>query len=457
MAKENRKLKKDRTDLLLKEPNLYRAFMILALPVMASNLLKSVHDLVDTYFIGQLENSVSAQAGIAVTWPLLNIFIALSSGLAVAGVAVISQQLGAGREEEARRYTALLLVLSAAVGVGITVVLACISPWVLRLMGAEGGVYREGLTYLSVRAFEMPFLFIFSAYQAVRQAKGDTTTPVILSITAIVINIVLTAVFIKVFGLGVFGAAIATLIGQAAITPVCLILMFKKTETLRVEKQYLRINKADMKNLIKVAMPSAASQALSSLGFLILQAAILSYGEVVSAAFSLGNKVSNLLLIPIMALGSVLAAFVGQNVGARNKERALASYKVSRNIALLLSIAGSLLLYPFREGALGLLTNSPETLSVAVEYVFWVLLTQPLMSLFQNYMGVFNGSGHTGFSFRIATARLWLIRLPLILIFKSFTDMGRSGIWYAMVISNLVIILYGARLFRKIDFEPITK
>ncbi len=154
------------------------------------------------------------------------------------------------------------------------------------------------------------------------------------------------------------------------------------------------------------------------------------------------------------ALGSVLAAFVGQNVGARNKERAKQAYKVSRNVAVGIACIGGVIIYPFRETLLGLLTNDGKTLSIAMEYLFWVLLTQPLMSLFQNYIGVFNGSGNTRYSFYIATARLWVVRLPLILFMRNFTNFGRSGIWYAMVISNFIIILYAKYLFRKVDFEP---
>ena len=201
-------MKHDRTELLLYEPNMYKAFMILALPVMASNLLKSVHDLVDSYFIGQMENSVSAQAGISVSWPLIEIFVSLSTGLAVAGVAVISQHLGARRKEDAKRYATLLMVLSIGLGLLINLFLYLAAGPVLRLMGAEGGVYDAAATYVRVRAFEMPFLFIFTAFQAIRQAKGDTVTPVILSVTSIVINIVLTGIFVRILNLGVFGAAV---------------------------------------------------------------------------------------------------------------------------------------------------------------------------------------------------------------------------------------------------------
>ena len=108
---------------------------------------------------------------------------------------------------------------------------------------------------------------------------------------------------------------------------------------------------------------------------------------------------------------------MGQNIGAGNGGRARNAYRVSRNVAFGLAVVGSLLLYPLRVYAIQLLTNDPLTQSHAMEYVFWVLATQPLMALFQNYLGVFNGSGHTGYAFLMSTARLWAVRLPLILLF----------------------------------------
>ena len=202
------------------------------------------------------------------------------------------------------------------------------------------------------------------------------------------------------------------------------------------------------------AAPAASSQALSALGFLVLQGVILSYGNEISAAFSIGNKISNMLLMPVLALGSVLAAFVGQNIGAGDSARARQAYVTSRNIALLMSVAGSVLLYPLRFWAVGLLSNDAATRAAAVEYLFWVLLTQPLMALFQNYLGVFNGSGRTSYGFLMSTCRLWAIRLPVITFFRHFTNLGASGVWYAMNISNFLIVVLGASLFRRVDFTP---
>ena len=111
---------------------------------------------------------------------------------------------------------------------------------------------------------------------------------------------------------------------------------------------------------------------------------------------------------------------------------------------------------PLRGGAVALLSNDALTRVTASEYMFWVLLTQPLMSLFQNYLGVFNGSGKTKYAFIVATCRLWVVRLPLILLFRTFTTVGAGGIWYAMVISNVIILILSAILFRGVDFSPLS-
>ncbi len=444
----------DRSELILHEPKLYSAFWRLALPVCGANLLKALHDLVDTYFIGQMPDSVSAQAGISVSWPLINILMSFMAGLAVAGVAMISQLIGAGRKEEARKYSGLLLSLSLVLGVAINVLLYFLTPGVMRLMNAQGAVFDSAVVYTQTRSFEMIFLFIFAAFQAARQARGDTLTPVVLSVIAVVINIVLTAVFVRVLGWGVFGAAFATLIGNAAIAPACMVLLFRRGDDMRLRLPDLKLDRTRLKQLVHVALPSAGSQALTSFGFLILQGFILDYGANVAAAFSIGNRISNLLLIPILAVGSVMAAGIGQNIGASNSQRALQSYRVGRNIGFVVTIVGCLLILPIRQMLINLLTNDGQTQAITMEYLIFILITQPLMAQFQSYISVFNGSGRTRFSFIMSISRLWLLRLPMILLFKNFTDLGRGGIWYAMLLSNLLILIVGRLLFRRLDFVP---
>lgn len=446
-------MKRDRQQLLLHEKNLCKSFIILALPLFGVNLLTSMNDLIDTYFVGNMPDSVAAQAGMSLAWPLISILTSFNMGLAVAGVAVISQFLGAGKKDEAKKYSGMLVTLSVVLGVIINVILYFIAPPALRFMGAEEGVYDSSLTYVQVRSFEMVFIFIFAAFQAIRQSRGDTLTPVIYSTMGVLVNICLNWVFIEKMGMGVYGAALATVIGQAVRVPFCIYHIF-------IEKGEGRLGFADLKpdfscirKLVKIAIPSATAQAFSSFGFLFLQVFILSYGDMVAAAFSLGNKLSNLLLMPVMALGSVLATFVGQNIGNGNKERALRSYKVCRNLGIGVSVIGAALLMPVREWAMALLSNDSETVTIAAEYTIYVLLMQPLMAMFQSYLSLFNGAGKTQYSFVMTTVRLWVMRLPMIWVMREFTDIGRSGIWWAMLLSNFLIVLLGALMFRKVDFS----
>lgn len=450
-------MKKDKSQLILHEKNMYKAFLVLSLPVMGANFLKALHDMVDTFFVGQMENSVAAQAGMSISWPLLNILLSFNVGLAVAGVALISQFLGADQNEEARHYSGLLLSASVITGVIVNALLFAVSPVIMRLMGAYGDVLTCAVDYLRIRSFEMVFVFMFTAFQAVRQAQGDTVTPVILSVISVIVNIIFTAVFIRIMNMGVKGAAYATVLGQAAVTPFILWGFFKGKSKFRLGIRDIIMDGKGMKKLVRIAAPSAGSQALSSFGFLILQAVILDYGKEVSAAFSIGNKISNMLLIVVMAISTVMAAFVGQNIGADNKERAQKSYIVSRNIALAMTFIGVIVLFPVRKFMVGLLSNDPRTIEITMEYIFWVLFTQPLFAMFQNYLGVFNGSGNTRLSLWMSVARLWFMRLPMILVFKICTDLGRKGIWYSMVISNVLIVLLGHFLLKKVDYEPKIK
>lgn len=446
-------MKKDRQQLLLYENNLYKSFIILALPLFGVNLLTSMNDLIDTYFVGNMPDSVAAQAGMSVSWPLIAILTSFNMGLAVAGVAVISQFLGAGKKDEAKKYSGMLIVLAVILGVVINILLYFLAPPVLHLMGAEDGVYTSALTYVQVRSFEMVFAFIFAAFQSIRQSKGDTLTPVIYSTVGIIVNICLNALFIEKMGMGVYGAALATVISQIIKVPFCMYHIFVEKGESRLAFSDLRPDFTRIRKLVKIAIPSASAQAFSSFGFLFLQVFILSYGENVAAAFSLGNKVSNLLLMPVMALGSVLATFVGQNIGNGNRERALKSYKVCRNLGIAVSVIGSAILLPVREWAIGLLSNDAETVLIGAEYGVYVFLMQPLMAMFQSYLSLFNGAGKTQYSFIMTTVRLWGLRLPMIWLFQNFTDFGRNGIWWAMLLSNIFIVLLGALLFRRVDFS----
>lgn len=453
------KTKNSRKHLILEDKNIIKGLVIMALPLFASNLLKSLHDIVDSFFLARMDGSeemiASTLAAINIHWPIYNIFNALGVGLGIAGVGIISQYLGSGKEKTAKIYAAKLLTFSFVLGLIVNALLFFGAPLIAQVMGATGSTADYAITYFRYRSMEFTFVYIFLAYQAIRQASGDTLSPVILSVVSILVNIFLTWLFISEFNMGITGAGLSTLIAQALIVPFAVYNLFFTKKHPRIEARDLGYDGLIIKEISKFALPSAAAQAFSSLGFAVIQAMILSYGEVVSSGFSTGNRISSLLLNPVMAIGSVVTAYIGQNIGANNAARAKKSYEVARNLSVIIMVLGVLIIIPFAKPIAEFIvgTHNASIVAVTVEYSIWILGTQPLMAIFQTHLSAFNGSGNNKYAFIMTFTRLWILRVPLVLIFKYLTDVGYAGIWYAMVMSNLIVLFVGSYLYKKVKFQ----
>ncbi len=425
------KAKGDKTENILYEKNIYKALFTTAFPLMASNFIIALLDMTDTFFIGRLDNSASAQAAMGAAWPIINIMLAFNNGLAAAGVALISRMVGEENYEGAGKQA------GALVGVALA-------------MGADGEVLGQAAAYLRVSSFEMIPLFIFAAFCSIRQSVGDMMYPVILSVVAAVANIAAAIVFINVLGMGIKGAAAASVAGQLSIVPFYIRGLFHGKDTVTITLDDMRLSAKEIKKLFKIAGPSIEGQLLASFGFVILQMLILKEGKEISAAFSIGNKISNIILAVVMALSTTMSAFVGQNIGAENMERAKRAYSVSRNMSVLMMMAGLVILFPMRKQLVGIMSNDGKTVAAAVKYIAVVLITLPGLALYQNYIGVFNGSGNTVLTLFMSFVWLWVLRIPMLLaVGRMYTD-NSGAIWIVMGISNVLAAAAGHLLYRHI-------
>lgn len=175
-----------------------------------------------------------------------------------------------------------------------------------------------------------------------------------------------------------------------------------------------------------------------------------------SAGFSVGNRISSLLLNPVVAISSIMAAYIGLNIGHHQPERAKKSYQISRNLSLWIMIIGIAIIIPLRNPIIVFIigTSASRSFDVASEYTVWILLTQPLMAIFQSHVGLFNGAGRPHLTLRMSMVRLWAIRVPLVLILMwALPKEMYQGIFYAMMISNIAIVFYGFYLEKQINYE----
>ena len=181
---------------------------------------------------------------------------------------------------------------------------------------------------------------------------------------------------------------------------------------------------------------------------------IVAYGSIAISAYGLGNKVTDLFYIPIYAFGGALAPFIGQNIGAKNTERAKECYKQATILTLFTSIIVMILGFlTAKYLVLFFVSNaSQELMDLTIEYCFYVTMTIFFMGWFQNIHGVFSGAGKTKLILYLSTFRLWGLRLPMIYIFYNFTNLGPTGIWWSMVISNLITCIVGQYFYNKYEW-----
>lgn len=449
-----------KSKLILKDEPIWKGIVTLALPVFLANIFKTLHDLVDAFFIGQIGDATMAsemQGAIGLTWPIFFVFISFGMGLSVAGNALVGQYLGKGDILNAKKYATNVTYLSIGLGVLFTALAYFLGPQILKWMGVEGNMLTYGTTYVRVRAFELTALFLTFAFQAIRRATGDTVTPVIVSTLAILLNIGLTPLLVLHFNMGILGAALATLIANWVVIPVTIFLLIKNKNGISIKFKISHINKDIIKHIGKIAIPASSGQAIQAVGFIILQAFIKDFGYSATAAFYLGNRINSLVMFPVSSISNIIAVFVAQNIGAGNIIRARQAIRQGTIMSVVVMIIGVSFILPFREQLVRVFSDDLLVIDKAIEYMFYIAIALPFVAVFQIFLSTFQGSGDTKFAFWLAIIRLWFLRLPLVRLSMEFTDLGPTGIWISMLVSNVVAVIVGGLLYSKIDFKPKIK
>ncbi len=454
----------NKTYRILKDNRIILSMILLAIPVMLSNVLKSIHDIVDMYFIGNIKDEaliVEAQvSAITITGPIFQICQALALGLMIAGTAIMSQYVGAKKEEKAKKVSAQLLILSIVIGVIFNVLLFVLSKpliaWMVEDTSSE--LYKYAVTYIRYRSFELVGLFVIYSFQATRQSMGDTVTPVILNAISVVLNIILTWVFLTFFGMDISGASLGTVIANMAIVPAIFVMLVRrKNNMLNLELTDLKPDFKYIKKLFNLGLPAAISQAFTSLGFLLINKLVAGFDGYIINAIGVGNRINSLLLFPAMSVGTVLSTFIGQNIGAEQIDRAKKSLWSAMKISLAITICGAILLLFLRGPIVSIFIDpelNPNAFDMCVYYLFFLLIVLPLMGIFQVWNSCFQGAGRTELSLLLSTVRLWVLRLPLIWFLMNVIDAGPSSVWYAMIISNFGACILGCFLYKYIDYKP---
>lgn len=425
--------------------------MHIALPLMAGSLVETLYNLTDAFFLGKLGPAEIAAPSLA--FSIIFFFIVAGNGLAGAGLTLIAQAKGRGEPERmcfyANQVTTFLAVLSIALGVlGVL-----LSGLLLDLLGTPLEVRDYALVYMRIVFIGLPFSFIYFSFQAALTAIGDSLTPLLVHVAAVLINLGLDPLLI--FGvagfprLGVAGAAIATVCSQALAAALSLVILFRGKGGLRLSWKLLRPRASALALIVKIGLPSSLGQGLSAFGFTVLQGLVNHFGTSAIAAFGVGNRLIGLFDIPSHGIAQATTSLSGQAIGAGDEAEA---HRVVRTalLAVFCLLTPLLTLSFFYGGDLvRFFVADAEAMRLGA---LMFQIVGPSVLLFGLYLvltGAFQGSGATRVIMVLALARLWLIRVPLAYTLEYVFKLGPVSIWYAMFVSNALTALAGFVYYKR--------
>ena len=431
--------------------NMYKVILTLAFPIMINNLIQTLYNLIDGVWVSKLGSVPFAATSFV--WPVNFLFVSIGMGFAVAGTALLSQLIGGGEKEQAEKYASQLIVLSVLAGVVLSAIGIILSPHIIRWMGGSGELAYYGNIYLRITMMDMAFMLFFSIFNAIMNAQGNTVLPTALGGISAIMNAILDPIMIFTLDMGVAGAAVATLICKIILAIIGgWILLSGKRSVIKPNFKNFKFDKEIIIKSVNVAAPSALGQSGSAIGFMVLNACIASYGTATIAAFGMVNRITSLVSQPAMGIGAALVAIIGQNLGANQLVRVKEAVKKSFMMTVIICVFGCIILLWQDKLIINFFMQSkddPEVIKQGIIYLRYISLSMPLMGIFSVLQGVFQGSSYTKYSMYMEIGRLWCVRLPLIWIFKHFTQIGSEGIWFAMSFSNLIICIYGFMLYKK--------
>lgn len=291
-----------------------------ALPMLLGLLFQQFYSLVDTIIVGKFLG-VEAFAGVGATGSITFLVLGFCMGMCNGFAIPIAQMFGAKNEVGLRKSVANCIWLCIGFSALITTLVTVFCRQILQVMDTPDDIIEYSYDYLIIIFFGIPFLILYNETAAILRALGDSKSPVVFLALSSVMNIVLDLLIILVLKSGVAGAAWATVISQATSGVICLIYMKKRFAILKMQKGEMRVEPSYMLKLCGVGIPMGLQYSITAIGSIVVQTAINGLGSVYVAAVTAGMKINNFLACPMEALGTTMAPYAGQNVGAGKVDR----------------------------------------------------------------------------------------------------------------------------------------
>lgn len=391
-----------------------------AVPLLMGMLFQQVYSLVDTIIVGRFLG-VSALAAVGATGSINFLIVGFCQGICNGFALPVAQRFGAKDYDGLRKYVGNSAVLAVLFGGAITLITVIACRPILQLMQTPSDIIDLSYNYIVVIFAGIPAIMLYNILSAYLRSLGDSVTPVIFLVISAGLNIGLDLLFIVTFKWGVFGAAFATVLSQAVSGILCLILIIKKFDILHLKRDDWKLDWDYTRYLLIMGLPMGLQYSITAIGSVILQSSVNTLGSTAVASMTAGSRISMFVVCPFDALGSTMATFGGQNVGAGRLYRLGRGLRSAVTLGAIYSALILVVLIFFGRDLILLFVNASEVTVIAQAKQF--LVTNAafylMLALVNIVRFLIQGMGFSGFAVfagvfeMVARALVGLVFVPI--------------------------------------------
>lgn len=385
----------------------------LAVPTIISMLVTSIYNIVDTYFVGQLNTQATAAVGIV--FPIMSIIQAIGFFFGQGSGTYISRQLGAKEKLSAQIMASTSFFEALIFGILVTITgLIFLNPLSI-LLGSTPTILPYTKSYMGVILLGAPFMTCAMVLNNQMRFQGNANKSMYGMMTGAVLNVILVPICMFVFDLGVLGAALGTVISQV-FSFIVLLIMSQKGENIRINPKYFSLQKTYFFEILKGGTPSLTRQGLASISTLMLNIAATTYGDVAIAAMSIVSRISFVVFAVILGIGQGFQPFCGFNYGAGYFERVKKGYFFAIKISISFLLVCCVIGFCFASDIMKVLRDDASVIAIGTIAFRWQIITYPLSAVVTMTNMMLQTSGKTIPANILAAARNGIFFIPLILI-----------------------------------------
>ena len=406
------------------------ALLIFALPMMLGNFFQQAYIMVDSVIVGRFVGE-DALAAVGASYSLTNVFISIAIGGGVGASVITSQTFGRRDYPRMKRSVSTALLAFLAISIALGGVGLLFSRQIMVLLNTPQNILADATTYLNIYFIGLPFLFMYNVLSSMFNALGKSRIPLYLLIFSSLLNIGLDTWMVGPLQMGVAGAAWATLIAQgiSAVLSFSIFLRELKTYPGKLEGRFFDLR--ELQNMGRVALPSILQQSTVSIGMMLVQSVVNSFGSQMLAGYSAAMRIESICVVPMSAMGNAISSYTAQNIGAGKEDRVRSGYRVSYGIIFAIAAAICLVVQLLARPLISLFLEAPsaaafDTGIACVRFMGWFYV---LIGLKMISDGVLRGAGDMTM---FTVANLVNLGLRVILAVTLAPRFGIQFVWMAV-------------------------